>query len=195
MPEKFVKSEDFLAQVPDWEVAYKKSSDLAIGYDKRDWKGAEAQFSEHTLRILGEPVMEDWEEPYMRELASIAAGNGGTVLELGFGMGISAKFIHLCVAQHNLMTSGSSPFAPRRTRTSMNSSPSATSAGPQFSPPTSTSRSGATLSPTDSSVPRPWTDYATAPTSLSWTARATDLRDPFRSPKPPLSTESKKPNS
>lgn len=57
------------------------------------WHTAPAEFGEHTLRILGHPVMEDWELPYMRKLAEIASGNGGRVLEIGFGMGISAGFI------------------------------------------------------------------------------------------------------
>ncbi len=37
--------------------------------------------------------MEDWETPYMKELADIVCENNGVILELGFGMGISARFI------------------------------------------------------------------------------------------------------
>lgn len=90
---KFKKSKEFLSQIPNWEKKYKKSEDLIIGYEKKDWNKAKAKFSKHTLEILGEPVMEDWEDSYMKDLADIVCQNGGIVLELGFGMGISAEYI------------------------------------------------------------------------------------------------------
>jgi guanidinoacetate N-methyltransferase len=96
--DNFKKTDDFLSQIPEWEKEYKESDKLQIGYEKKDWHGAEAKFSEHDLRILGEPVMEDWETPYMEKLANIATSKGGVVLELGFGMGISANFIQ----QHDI---------------------------------------------------------------------------------------------
>jgi guanidinoacetate N-methyltransferase len=65
-----------------------------IGFSEREsWREATASFDDHTLKIQGHPVMEDWEDSYMRELADIAASGGGIVLEVGYGMGISARYI------------------------------------------------------------------------------------------------------
>ncbi|MDE1463094.1 class I SAM-dependent methyltransferase [Spartinivicinus poritis] len=59
------------------------------------WESAEATYNtqEGTLQICGHPVMERWQTEYMRELAKVAASNGGRVLELGFGLGLSSSFI------------------------------------------------------------------------------------------------------
>jgi guanidinoacetate N-methyltransferase len=91
---KFRKNDEFLSQVPNWEEKYKNSDDIIVDYTKNDWKSAKAHFSEKKLTILGCAVMEDWETPYMKVLAEIAASKSGVVLELGYGMGISARFIH-----------------------------------------------------------------------------------------------------
>ncbi len=66
-----------------------------IGFpDKRaDWNKEQAIYDEHTLKIDGHPVMEDWETGYMEKLAQIVTLQGGDILELGYGMGISAGFI------------------------------------------------------------------------------------------------------
>lgn len=95
---KNFKDKDFLSQIPDWEKQYKESDELKIKYSREDWIKAEAVFTENRLEILGEAVMEDWETPYMKALADIAAANGGTILEIGFGMGISGMFIQ----EHNI---------------------------------------------------------------------------------------------
>lgn len=58
-----------------------------------EWKNAPAVEKDGKLSILGQPVMEDWEDGYMKDLAEIATRNKGVVLELGFGMGISANYI------------------------------------------------------------------------------------------------------
>ncbi len=59
----------------------------------KNWKDAKANYSEHELVINDHPVMEDWESDYMQALASIACSQGGKVLEVGFGMGISSRYI------------------------------------------------------------------------------------------------------
>ncbi len=89
----FKKDKDFLTQIPDWEKGYKNSNKLIIDFEKEKWKTAKATFSKHDIKIFGYAVMEDWETPYMKELADIATLKGGVILELGYGMGISAGFI------------------------------------------------------------------------------------------------------
>ena len=89
----FEKTADFLSQIPEWEKEYKESDKVDIEFEKKDWKDAPADFAEHDLKIFGYAVMEDWEAPYMKDLAEIATMKGGRVLELGYGMGISAKYI------------------------------------------------------------------------------------------------------
>ncbi|MFN8003835.1 MAG: hypothetical protein U0X75_22805 [Acidobacteriota bacterium] len=63
-----------------------------------------------TLRLLGHPVMERWEEPYMKKLAEIVTSKasrlvagGGAVLELGFSLGLSAQFIQSCAPKHHVI--------------------------------------------------------------------------------------------
>ena len=58
---------------------------------KHRWGNLPATYDEHNLKIAHYHVMADWERPYMERLAAIAASKGGTVLEVGYGMGISAS--------------------------------------------------------------------------------------------------------
>jgi len=60
---------------------------------REDWVTAKAHVSGGKLEILKHPVMEDWEAPYMAELAKVATRNGGSILEIGFGLGLSAGYV------------------------------------------------------------------------------------------------------
>jgi guanidinoacetate N-methyltransferase len=90
------RKEDFAGSPPPWhdvrDITHQTRVDIGF-QDKQTWKNAPAVFDEHTLKIFGHPVMEDWETPYIEELANIATSKGGSILELGFGMAISAGFI------------------------------------------------------------------------------------------------------
>lgn len=74
------------------------------GEYKEQWVDARAGFSESgdRLEILGNPVMEKWEDSFMAELAAVACSGGGRVLEVGFGLGLSASHVqrHPSVTEH-----------------------------------------------------------------------------------------------
>lgn len=59
----------------------------------KTWADSPIKIDGEFLKIQGHPVMEAWERPYMARLAELAAAKGGRVLELGFGMAISATYI------------------------------------------------------------------------------------------------------
>jgi guanidinoacetate N-methyltransferase len=55
--------------------------------------------------------MQRWEDSYMAQLASVVTKNGGTILEIGFGMGISSNYIqaadidkHIVIEAHPTVT-------------------------------------------------------------------------------------------
>ena len=62
-----------------------------------DWRDARPVFDPEnsTLTMLGHPVMQAWERPYMKRLAEIASSRsrGERLLEVGFGLGISSGYI------------------------------------------------------------------------------------------------------
>lgn len=52
-----------------------------------------AVYSDQELTIDHQQVMQSWESPLMERMAKIVTENCGDVLEIGFGMGISASYI------------------------------------------------------------------------------------------------------
>jgi guanidinoacetate N-methyltransferase len=58
-----------------------------------EWRDMPATLTESELIIGGWQVMQAWELPLMKVLADIVTERGGDVLEVGFGMGISATQI------------------------------------------------------------------------------------------------------
>lgn len=58
-----------------------------------DWNQFKVDLNENELLIGDWQVMQAWEQPLMRALALEATWNHGDILEVGFGMGISAKQI------------------------------------------------------------------------------------------------------
>lgn len=76
-----------------------------------DWQDAPAHFQQGTLEICGHPVMQEWERPYMAELAAVATRNGGRILEIGFGMAISAHYIqHYAIDEHVIIEANKDVF-------------------------------------------------------------------------------------
>jgi len=72
--------------------------------DKSKWKTENIVMTENKLEIFGHPVMESWEEPYMKKLAEIATSKNGKILEVGFGLGISAKHIQQnIISEHHII--------------------------------------------------------------------------------------------
>ena len=73
------------------------SADLVTGSDRPaiagGWQDSDAHYAADELIIEGQQVMQDWEAPLMRAMATHVAAGGGDVLEIGFGMGISATFM------------------------------------------------------------------------------------------------------
>ncbi|MFH0818443.1 MAG: class I SAM-dependent methyltransferase [Patescibacteria group bacterium] len=72
-----------------------RTARVNIGFprQKQDWKKLPAIYSNNKLSIYNQPVIEEWERPYMRTLAKIATSHNGVIIEVGFGMGIAAEYI------------------------------------------------------------------------------------------------------
>lgn len=92
-------------------VTYHTRQEIGFLPDYHMWKDEKATFTNDDLVIQGHPVMERWEDSYMKELASIAAQKGGEVLEVGFGMGISAQYIQMhSIATHIIIEANADVF-------------------------------------------------------------------------------------
>ena len=62
-------------------------------FDAPRWKKQPVNLTALGLDVGAEQVMQYWERPLMRQLARYATRRGGRVLEIGFGLGISADYI------------------------------------------------------------------------------------------------------
>jgi guanidinoacetate N-methyltransferase len=68
------------------------------------WTTAAADYTEDGLVIAGQQVMQSWEARLMEALVEITARSHGDVLEVGFGMGISASLLQeRKVASHTII--------------------------------------------------------------------------------------------
>ena len=65
----------------------------------KQWQTSQAHYEASQLIIEGQQVMQTWERPLMEKMATIATETHGHVLEIGFGMGISATCIQDCGVQ------------------------------------------------------------------------------------------------
>lgn len=81
--------------------------------EKSEWTTIQEEFDGDRLDIDGHPVMQSWEKPYMASLASVAVSNGGRVLEVGFGLGLSADVIQSneIVTEHIILEANTNVFA------------------------------------------------------------------------------------
>lgn len=78
---------------------------------REKWKTEDIHVNDFQLEIAGHPVMETWEEPYMKKLAEISTMNGGRVLEVGFGLGIAASYIQEnSVKEHHIIEANDQVF-------------------------------------------------------------------------------------
>jgi tyrocidine synthetase-3 len=74
-------------QVADFVTGSKRE------YIQKEWQSSNTKYDDRELIINGQQVMQAWEHPLMRRMAHIATETHGHVLEVGFGMAISATYM------------------------------------------------------------------------------------------------------
>ncbi|MFH1047109.1 MAG: class I SAM-dependent methyltransferase [Patescibacteria group bacterium] len=93
------------------DVTLKERINIGFNGVKESWSQALATFSPGKLIICGHPVMEDWEDSYMKILAAIACTVPDKVLEVGFGLGISASHVQQHqVREHSIIEANQSVY-------------------------------------------------------------------------------------
>lgn len=103
--------------VADLEALDEAKEDFIAGskrpfIDEISWATAAAEYTEGELIIAGQQVMQAWEAKLMAAMADITARSHGDVLEIGFGMGISASMIQeRGVASHTIIELNNSVLA------------------------------------------------------------------------------------
>jgi amino acid adenylation domain-containing protein len=86
--DEFVADLQHLDQVAKRFVAGSERAEIG-----REWSRSRAHYDDTQLIIEGQQVMQDWERPLMKAMADVVTETHGDVLEVGFGMGISATYI------------------------------------------------------------------------------------------------------
>jgi len=64
-----------------------------LNWPASDPRSTDIDYRDDQLLIDGREVMQAWEEPVMRAMARAITADRGDVLEIGFGLGISARRI------------------------------------------------------------------------------------------------------
>lgn len=108
--EKFVTMEEEIEKIQKTKDQYETDgSEKGEGKNYREnnfWRDAPANYEYDPVRGLyyleigGEPVMDEFEKGYIQLLGANAAKYGGAVVEVGFGMGISAQAIQQELLKH-----------------------------------------------------------------------------------------------